>query len=162
VKELRIIAVILIVLAALPVSLRAQSSGTVPGSVQAGNAAAPASTLKITSPKSGERLRQNFVNVQYELMNAAASAAGTPTFRLKLDSQDPVTTTATNQTFSGLTPGPHTVRVQMVDANGTPITGAESEVQFIVPQPSQGQGAATALHHGFLEGLVSALHLKQR
>ena len=159
VRELRTIAVILIALAALPAILRAQNSG-ITKNQGPGQAVHPAATaLRITAPKSGERLQQDFVNVQYELMNEGASAAGMPIFRVKLDSQEPVTTSTTNYTFIGLAPGPHTVTVQLVDANGTPITAAGSEVQFIAPQQlssSQG-GAAPALRHGLLE----ALHIRR-
>ena len=50
---------------------------------------------------------------------------------------------------TGLTPGAHTVTVQLVDANGTPIAGARSEVQFVVLQPEPATGATTPLrHHG--------------
>ena len=164
VRELRIIAVLLIVLAVLPASLGAQNSRSSPkqGAGQTVNPAAQVSALRIMSPKAGEHLRQDYVNVQYEFKNDAASAAGMPTFRVKLDSQDPVTTSATNYTFNGLKPGPHTVMVQLVDANGTPITGAEGEVQFIVPQPSPGPGAATAAHGGLLKEIVSAIHIRPR
>jgi hypothetical protein len=157
VKQLRI-AVILIVMAVLPVSLRAQNTGTAAnqGAGQAGNPAVQGNVLRITSPKGGERLRQNFANIQYELINGGASAAGVPNFAVKLDSQDPVTTNSTNYIFSGLTPGAHTVTVQLVDANGTPVAGARSEVQFVVVQPAAPTpGGTIALRHR-LPSLISA------
>jgi len=91
--------------------------------------------LRITSPKAGEKLRQNFVNLQFELVNSAASAAGTPNFQIRLDSLDPITTSSTQYTFNGLSEGTHTVTVQLVDANNTAVAGARSEVQFIVLRP---------------------------
>lgn len=154
-KRLRI-AIILIITAVLPVSLRAQNTTTaaVPG--QAGNPAAQGNVLRITSPKAGERLNQNFVNVQFDLSNGGASASGTPNFEVKLDSQDPVRTNSTNYTFSGLTPGAHTVTVQLVDANQTPVAGARSEVQFVVMQPAAPTpGGAIALRHR-LPSVISA------
>jgi hypothetical protein len=69
------------------------------------------------------------------LTNSAASAAGTPNFQIRLDSLDPVTTSSTQYTFNGLSDGTHTVMVQLVDANNTPVAGARSEVQFIVLRP---------------------------
>ena len=169
-KQLRTI-IVLILLAAVPVVLAAQNSGTAQnagtapeqnadtaadqnagtapnqGAGQAGNPAAQGSVLRITSPRSGERLRQSFVDIKFELTNNGASAAGTPNFQITLDSLDPVTTSSTNYTFTGVTPGPHTATVQLVDANGTPIAGARSEVQFVVLQPAATTGAAAPLSH---------------
>lgn len=112
-----------------------QNSDTAPNQGQAGNPVAQGNVLRIISPRNGERLRQSYVNVQFELTNNGASAAGTPNYELKLDDRDPVTTSSTSQSFTGLTPGPHTLTVQLVDANGTPVAGARSEVQFVVLQP---------------------------
>jgi len=141
------ITILITVLALVPAGIFAQSDGTAPNQ-GAGQAGPPASgILRITAPRQGERLRQNFINVQFELTNGGASAAGVPNFQLKLDSQDPVATNSTNYTFTGLTPGPHTITVQLVDANGTPVAGARSEVPFIVLQPAPTPGAAIALHH---------------
>jgi hypothetical protein len=166
VKQFRI-AIVLALLAAVPVVLAAQNTATPPdqkadataasqnagtalhqGAGQAGNPAAQGNVLRIISPRSGERLRQSFVNIQFELTNDGASASGTPNFQLRLDDRDPVTTTSTTQTFTGLTPGAHTVTVQLVDANGTPIAGARSEVQFVVLQPAPAAGTATRLRQG--------------
>jgi hypothetical protein len=102
-----------------------QASGTVQGSA-----------LRIASPKSGEKLAQTFVTVQYEEISPA-SAAGTPTYELRLDGRDPVQTTDTTYTFNGVTPGSHDLIVQIVDANGTPIMGTRSEVKFVTVNPSQ-------------------------
>ena len=119
------------------VALAAQTTGTAPnqGAGQAGNPAVQNGALRITSPKAGEKLRQNFVNLQFELVNSAASAAGTPNLQIRLDSLDPITTSSTQYTFNGLSEGTHTVTVQLVDANNTAVAGARSEVQFIVLRP---------------------------
>ncbi len=161
-KRLRI-AILMALTLALPVWLAAQSAGTAPnqGAGQAGNSAAQGNVLRITSPKSGERLKQNFVNVQYDLLNDAASASGVPNFQLKLDSQDPVTTNSTNYTFTGLAPGSHTVLVQLVDANGTPIVGARSQIQFVVEQPAQTPGGMAALRSRRSRLIAAALRLDQ-
>ena len=88
--------------------------------------------VSILKPAAGEKLRQTFVTVTFALSNPAASAAGTPNFELRLDAQDPVTTSSTEHTFTGLLPGSHTVTVALVDANGTPVMGGKSTVQFTV------------------------------
>lgn len=125
--------IILALMALAPVLVGAQSTPAAPNQrpAQAGNAAA----LRIVSPHEGERLKQDFVSVQYELANSGASAAATPTFQIQLDSQDPVTTSATEYTFTGITPGAHRVTVQLVDANGTPIAGVSGQVQFFILRP---------------------------
>jgi hypothetical protein len=95
--------------------------------------------LRILSPKSGEKISTDFVTVQYEAATGV-TAAGRPTFRVRLDSSDPVNTTDTEYTCTGLAPGTHTVTVQVVDANGTPIVGAQGQVQFTVLSPQQNRG----------------------
>ncbi len=95
--------------------------------------AAPTATsaVRILSPKPGDKLVNNFVEVRYE-MATPVSASGSPTFRVRLDSRDPVTTTDLSCTFNELTAGPHTVTVELVDANGTPISGSVAQIQFSV------------------------------
>jgi hypothetical protein len=102
--------------------------------------------LRVLSPKSGQSVSQNFVTVRYELLNPAAAASPTPTFQLQLDAADPVRTASTEYTFTGLAPGQHTVMVELVDANNTPIMGSRRTVQFtvapqtgasVVPRPAQ-------------------------
>ena len=158
-------AIILMIMmaAAVPLRLCAQNAGTAPnqGAGQAGNPAAQGNVLRITSPRSGERLRQNFVSIQYDLINGGASAAGMPNFQLKLDSQDPVTTNSTNYTFSGLTSGAHTIAVQLVDANGTPVAGARAEVQFVVVQSPPTPGDALALSHRRPSLISAALRVEE-
>src|SRR5438045_6279373 len=78
-----------------------------------------ASAVKSLEPKAGARLTVNFVQLRYDLENAA-SASGTPTFRLRLDARDPVDTTDTTYTFTGLASGQHSVSITVVDANGVP------------------------------------------
>jgi hypothetical protein len=157
----RFASVVLIATLALLTGMLAQNAGTA-ASQGAGQAGPPAAgVLRITAPHQGERLQQSFINVQFELTNGGASAAGVPNFQLKLDSQDPVTTTSTSYTFTGLTPGPHTVTVQLVDANGTPVAGARSEVPFVVLQPAPTPGAAIALQHQRPSMIQAALRIEQ-
>src|SRR4051812_29583750 len=92
-------------------------------------------TLRVVSPKSGEKISSNFVTVRWELLNPATSANASPTFMVRLDGQDPVRTTDTEFTFSGLAAGRHTLVLQLVDANDTPINGAHAEVSFSVANP---------------------------
>lgn len=163
VKHLIRIAIVVALLALVAVGLEAQNSGTAPnqGAGQAGNPAAQGNVLRIISPRNGERVRQTFVNVQYELTNSGASAAGTPNFQLKLDGRDPVTTNSTSQTFTGLTPGPHILAVQLVDANGTPVAGARSEVQFVVLQAAPTPVAAVSLRNRSPQMIAAALRVEE-
>lgn len=105
----------------------------------------PQSTLiRILTPVASQKLSDNFTNVRFELINPTAYA-GTPNFLIQMDGNDPVTTSSTQQSFTGLAVGAHTVTIQMVDANGTPVPGGRAAVQFFVTQPKQGnapQGAA--------------------
>src|SRR4051812_5218170 len=114
----------------------------------------PAGAVNILAPKPGAKLTTNFVQVQYEVANAS-SASSSPTFRLRLDARDPVDTTDTTYTFTGLTPGAHSVSITVVDANGTPVTGTQSEIPFTVlpsaaapssAPPSQNPSSLTAFH----------------
>src|SRR5438270_2374851 len=101
----------------------------------------PASAVNILAPKPGAKLTTNFVQVQYDLANAS-SASSSPTFRLRLDARDPVDTTDTSYTFTGLTPGAHTVSITVVDANGTPVSGSQSEIRFTVLPPATAPSSA--------------------
>jgi len=98
---------------------------------------APAqAAIRIVSPEAGERLSTNFVTVRFELLEPGATPASSPNYLVRLDGREPVRTTDTEFTFSGLTAGTHTVMVELVDANGTPIAGTRTQVRFTVaPQP---------------------------
>jgi hypothetical protein len=92
------------------------------------------SNLRILAPGNGTKITTSFVEVRYELINPAMSGSPAPTFQLQLDGGDPVRTTDTSYTFTGLSPGTHTVMIQLVDANNTPVAGGTNVVQFIVLQ----------------------------
>jgi hypothetical protein len=113
-------------------------------------------SLRIVSPKSGEKLSSTFVTVRFELMNPGATAEASPNYLVRLDGRDPVRTTDTEFTFSGMTSGMHTVIVELIDANGTPINGTRATVQFsITAQPIPTEAIPdhtdiirqTSLHH---------------
>jgi hypothetical protein len=88
-------------------------------------------SLRILAPKNGEKVAQDFVDLTFELA-APAAANSSPTFQVRLDSSDPVRTTDTRYTFTGLKPGRHTVSVEVLDANNTPVQGSRAEVHFTV------------------------------
>jgi hypothetical protein len=96
--------------------------------------------MRILSPKAGEKITTNYVTVQYEL-STPVSASSSPTFRLQLDGQDPIETTDTQYTFTGLTPGTHSVSIVTVDANRTPISATQRQVQFNAVQEVPAPGA---------------------
>ncbi len=161
VKQLRI-ALIAVVLAVAPVGLGAQAAGTAnQGAGKIGGPAAQGHVLRILSPRMGERLTQDFVDVEFELANSGVSAAGTPNFQVQLDQRDPVNTSSTSHTFTGLKPGPHTLTVQLVDANGTPVMGARGQTQFVVVQPGPTPGAAILLEHRPPSTVLAALRVEE-
>ncbi len=117
-----------------------------------GSAPAPAANIRLLAPHNGDRLQQSFVTVQYEALNPGA-AGGSPNFWIQLDGRDPVITTQTEQNFTGLGPGAHTLIVQLVDANNTPLPNSRVQARFTIlpaapqprpatPQTSRGDGSA--------------------
>ena len=87
--------------------------------------------LYITSPANGVRVDGILVKVQFGL-DPGVSVTGIPEFWVELDRECPVRTTNTEYILYWLSPGWHTVRVWLVDATGTRIFGAQSQVQFEV------------------------------
>ncbi len=135
-----VLAIILSLVTCVPAAIKAQS--TPPNQAQPGTDSAQTATIKIVSPKSGEKLKDAYVNVKFELVNPRA-AAGSPNFRVQLDDGDPVLTTSTEHTFTGLSAGSHTVTVTLVDANETPIAGSRAEVGFVMLAPAPTTGTAS-------------------
>lgn len=113
----------------------------------AATAGAAPPAIRILAPKSGDKLTQTAITVNFQLENPGLAASGFPNFSIQLDSRDPVVTAQTSQNFTGLTPGTHLVVVHLVDANNTPIPGSRAETQFTVappavqPQPAPPPGA---------------------
>ncbi|HEX8925082.1 MAG TPA: hypothetical protein VF786_04780 [Terriglobales bacterium] len=95
--------------------------------------------IRILTPVAGQTLQNDFVDVRFEVVRP--NPTGENNFYVQLDGGDPVTLTTTEYTFTGLRPGTHTVVVTEVDANGTPVQGSRSTVQFKVGQPQTGQPA---------------------
>jgi hypothetical protein len=54
---------------------------------------------------------------------------------IQLDALEPVKTSENEYTFTGVLPGRHVISVTEVDANGTPLPDARTEVQFTVKSP---------------------------
>jgi hypothetical protein len=99
---------------------------------------AASSSLKIVSPTVGQKIGSTSVDVQYQLTDSGASAAPSPTYRVQLDGRDPSETLDTDYSFTGLAPGPHSVTVELVDANHTPIQGSLTVVHFNTFTPGIG------------------------
>ena len=87
--------------------------------------------IRIVTPMASQKLATSYVNVNYELLNSGA-AGGEPIFRIQLDARPTVDTDEMQYTFIGLTPGRHTLMVQIVDGNGTPVLGGRATVVFFV------------------------------
>ncbi|HEY3929903.1 MAG TPA: hypothetical protein VGL89_16145 [Candidatus Koribacter sp.] len=96
------------------------------------NVPSQAGALRVNTPKANEVVRQDFVHVTYQLVNRGATPATSPNFTVQLDGTDPITTTAYDYTFTGLTLGAHTITVTLVDANGTPIANSSVSTKFTV------------------------------
>jgi hypothetical protein len=134
-----------------------EPSGPAAKSTQTPNATvnpAPQSRLiHILTPVAGQASSSNAIQLRFQLTNQGA-AAGAPNFQLQLDGQDPITTTAMEYTYTGLAPGTHTISVVLVDANGTPVPGSASTVQFTVKNPTAGPGGSSTS-----EGLPTPIDL---
>lgn len=100
------------------------------------NPAPQSALIRILTPVASQKLANNMTTVRFELTNPAA-VPGTPNFLVQMDGLDPISTSQTQQVFTGLSAGAHTVTVKLVDANGTPINGGRAAVQFFVMPPPQ-------------------------
>lgn len=97
--------------------------------------------IRITAPRQNLRQTANFVDLRFELTNPTAATASSPNFKIQLDSNNPVNTTTSQQSFTGLTTGSHVVTVELVDANGTVIPNSQAQVQFTVVPTTQNSPA---------------------
>src|SRR5512146_337078 len=100
------------------------------------NPAPQSALIRILTPVASQKLANNMTTVRFELTNPAA-VPGTPNFLVQMDVRDRITTSQTQQVFTGLSAGAHTVTVELVDANGAPIQGGRAAMQFFVA-PAQG------------------------
>lgn len=105
------------------------------------NPAPQSRAIRILTPVAGQTLSSNFADVRYQVI--APNPANVTNFVVQLDHGDPINTSDTEYTFTGLQPGRHTVTVSMVDANGTPMPGSLAAVQFAVPAPGQSTPQST-------------------
>ena len=126
-KNLRIAVLILLIAIAAPFALHRRAWALHhPADAKAASAASP---VHIISPAAGEELGKAYAVVQYQL---SSKTFDSPTYEVRMDGRDPVQTTDTNYTFNGLKPGSHDIVVQVVGANGAPVSGTRSEVHFTV------------------------------
>jgi hypothetical protein len=129
-----------LILATVPVSAIAQappqnSAPQDPATQAAQNAPQfQSASLRILHPRPGQALKNTFVNLRFELMQPNPGG-GDNNFVVQLDALEPVNTSDTTYTFSGLRPGQHIIMVSEVDANGTPLPGRIAEVHFSVEPP---------------------------
>lgn len=107
-----------------------RGTGNPPPGTNDGVFMAASNSLRIVSPKVGEKIGSTAVTLQYQLTDNAASASASPTYRVQLDGRDPAETLDTQYSFTGLAPGDHTIVVELVDANHTPIAGSQATVHF--------------------------------
>jgi hypothetical protein len=89
--------------------------------------------IRVLAPKSGQKFSTN----------PRAVASTMPDFRLQMDTTDPIITSSNEYTFTGLAPGNHTLKIELVDANNTPVAGTQTAIPFTVVQqgdaaPAQG------------------------
>jgi hypothetical protein len=100
--------------------------------------------IRVLAPTSGQKFNSNIVPLRFELTNPRAVAATSPTFRVQIDNTDPVLTTSTDYTFTGLAPGAHKIAVELVDANQTPVAGTQTVVPITVAAPAAATPAGNA------------------
>jgi hypothetical protein len=118
--------------------------------------------IKIDPPHEGQRIPHDFVTLKYELLNPGATAEVLPMYHLQLDANDPISTTSTSQAFTGLKPGMHTIMVELVDANGTPIPGSRKQVRFEVLPSQPGPSGATSTGQGGSVHVAAAAYQQPR
>jgi len=124
----------------------AQTSGTSTGSTpgqgsrsgtseERGGAMASSGAIRVLSPKVGEKIGASAVTVRFQLVNTGLAPDPSPTYRVQLDSRDPVETTGSDYSFTGLAAGEHVVTIDLVDANHTTVGGSHTEVRFTTENP---------------------------
>jgi len=145
-KNFRIAVLILLIAIATPFALHRRAWALhQPADAEAGSAAA--NPVHVISPAAGEELGRAYAVVQYR--EPSAKLTSSPTYELRMDGRDPVQTTETNYTFNGLKPGSHDLIVQVVNADGTPISGTRSEVRFTVAATATAANATGAQTSNF-------------
>jgi hypothetical protein len=119
------------------------AGSTSPRATVAVNEIPQSSVIRILTPVANQTVAiSDAVDVRFEIVSPA-NATGTPNFLIQLDGNDPIRTTSMQQTFTRLASGPHTVTIELVDANNTLVAGSRAMVQFLVVAPAN--SAAPAL-----------------
>jgi hypothetical protein len=120
--------------ASVPSSSKPGGTSSAAGAV---NPAPESALIRILNPVASQKLTNNAATVRFELTNPTA-ISGTPNYLVQMDGRGPITTSQRQQVFTGLSAGAHTVTVELVDANGTPIQAGRAAVQFfLAPPPAQ-------------------------
>jgi hypothetical protein len=142
-KDKRIRFLFLLVTVGIAAVALSQNQGFIPQSAPDPGSRDPnqfrSSAVRILLPRSGQALTNSFVTIRFELVRPNP-AGGENNFVIQLDAREPINISGNEYTFTGMRPGPHTISISEVDANGTPLPDARSEVQFTV-QPPEGTAA---------------------
>ncbi|HWR13947.1 MAG TPA: hypothetical protein VN577_03910 [Terriglobales bacterium] len=107
----------------------------VPGSNAPGTTMAASGAIKVLSPKINEKVESSAVTLRFQLQNTGMAPDPSPTYRVQLDSRDPVEITSTEYSFSGIPVGDHVITVELVDANHTPVAASQTQVRFTTVAP---------------------------
>jgi hypothetical protein len=91
-----------------------------------------AKRVHIISPAPDQSVEGTSVSIRYELSSHRRASARVNFFRIELDSLPPVETAETAYTFNNVTPGPHTVSVELIDAKNRPVAASQAISTFIV------------------------------
>ena len=143
-KGLRTFSLMVVISTALTAYTQAQGTGTTPQEQPNANNNQPktqqmatSGTIKVLSPKVNEKIGSSIVTLQFELTNTGMAPDPSPTYRVQLDGRDSLETNSTEHSFTGLAPGEHTITVELVDANHTPVSGSQTTVTFKTFEPGQ-------------------------
>ncbi len=98
----------------------------------ADGASSQSDMIRVDSPRSNDQLTSGTVDVRYQRLETSTSAPAASTFRIQLDAGDPITTEHTTCLLTGLTPGPHSLSVALVDPAGASIPRSLVSVKFMV------------------------------
>ncbi len=98
----------------------------------ADNAISQSEMIRLDSPRPNDQLASGMVEVRYQRLEESAAQPNPNTFRIQLDSEDPISTEHTTCVLTGVTPGHHTVSVSLLDAGGTPVPHSVVSASFTV------------------------------
>jgi hypothetical protein len=136
-KQIRRIVLFTLFAAALGVAQN-QSSPVQDATAQAVPTVSPeaqSAAIRILAPVADQTLAGGSVALQYEVVRPLLR--GEPSFLVQIDDANPIKTSETSYTFSGLQAGTHSVNVTLLDVNQSPVQDGLATVQFNVPLASQ-------------------------